>query len=104
VQIASQHAEAVSEGPRDGVEEGLLLDRIALDATDVSPRNIKFAAAVIADLAYTSLAFGDGAGMSAGVAAEAIAVEGLDQFRSSLTDVTVQNVFEGWHLIGILLL
>jgi len=86
------------------VEKGLLLDWIALDATDISPGNIEFAATVVTDFADASLAFGDGAGMSAGVAAEAIAVEGLNEFRSSLADVRVQDVFEGGHLIGILLL
>jgi hypothetical protein len=86
------------------MEEGLLLDGIALDAAYVPPRDIQFAAAVVADLADAGLAFRDGAGVSAGVAAEAVSVELLDQLGRSLADVRVEDVFECGHLMGILLL
>jgi hypothetical protein len=104
VEVASQHAEAVSEGARDGVEEGLLLDWIALDAAYVPPRDIELAAAVVAYLTDAGLAFRDGAGVSAGVAAQAVAVELLDQLGRGLADVRIEDVFERGHLVGILLL
>ena len=39
VQVAAEHAEAVGERAGIGVEERLLLDRIALHAADVAPRH-----------------------------------------------------------------
>src|SRR4051812_15986760 len=80
------------------MEEGLLLDGIALDSAHITPGNIQLAAAVVADLADAGLALGNRAGMAAGVAAQAIAIERLDQLGRSLVDVRVQDVFEGGHL------
>ena len=93
VQVASEHAEAIGKGTRNGMEEGLLLDRIALDSANVSPGDIELAAAVVANLADTGLAFGDRALVSAGVAAQAIAVERLDQLGSSLANMRVEDFF-----------
>ena len=48
------------------MEEWFLFDRIALYSAHITPRNIKRAAAVIADLANTRLSFGDRTAMPAG--------------------------------------
>src|SRR4051812_29950753 len=98
MQVASQHAKAVSEGARNGVEERLLLNWVTLDAANVPPWNVQLAAAVVANLADSCLALGNGAGVSAGVAAEAIAIEVFDQLGRGLAHVRVENVFEGGHL------
>ena len=57
VEVASQHAEAIGESARMGVEERLLFDGIALQSGGVSPGDVERAAAVEADLAYAGLAF-----------------------------------------------
>jgi hypothetical protein len=72
VQVAAQHAEAVGQRAGIGVEKRLLLDGIALRSGDVSPGNVELAAAVEADFADAGLAFGNGAAVSAGEAAQAI--------------------------------
>jgi hypothetical protein len=80
-----------------GVEEWLLLDGIALRAADISPGNVELAAAVVADFADARLAFGDGATVSAGEAAEAIVFEFLAESRIGLADADVEDVAEGGH-------
>src|SRR5256885_12890498 len=98
MKVAAEHAEAVGERAGNGMEERLFLDRVALHAADVSPGNIEFAPAVVADLADAGLAIGDRAGMSTGIAAQPIAVERLDQLGSSLAHVGVEDVFKSRHL------
>ena len=49
MQIAAQHAEAVSQRARIGVEERFLLDGIALHAADISPRHVERAALVVSE-------------------------------------------------------
>lgn len=61
------------------MEERLLLNRIALHACRVSPRDVEFAAAIKANLAYPGLAIGDRATVSAGKATNTIVTEILDQ-------------------------
>ena len=60
MQVAPEHAEAVGERARIGVEERLLLDGIALHAADVAPWHAERAATVEADLAHAHRAVGDG--------------------------------------------
>jgi hypothetical protein len=103
MKVATQHAEAIGEGAGNGVEEWFLLNGVALHAADVSPRNIKLAATVVSDLADAGLAFRNGAGVSAGVAAQTVPIQWLDQLGRSLAHVGIQNVFEGRHLKRILL-
>ena len=78
-----------------GVEEGLLFYGIALSSGGVSPGNVEFAAAVEADFADSSLAFGDGTAMPAGEAAQAMVFQVLDQARVSLADLRVEDCAEG---------
>ena len=61
------------------VEEGLLLNRIALHAADVTPWNVKLSALVKAYLADACLAFGNRAFVSAGVAAQPVAFQRFHQ-------------------------
>ena len=70
VQIAAEHAEAVRERAGVGVEERLLLDRIALHAADVAPRHAQRSALVEAHLADADRAVGQRTAMAAGEAAQ----------------------------------
>ena len=70
MQIAAEHAEAVGARTRIGVEERLLLDRIALHAADVAPRHAQPSALVEANLADADRAFGQRAAVPARVAAQ----------------------------------
>ena len=62
------------------MEERLLLDRIALHAADVAPRDVQRAAAVESDLADARGAVGQRTGVPAGDASDAAVVERLDEF------------------------
>jgi len=95
VEIASQHAEAVSQRARVSVEEGLFLDGIALYTANIAPRHIQRTAAVVAHLADAGLAVGDRATMAAGITADTVAVELFVQL--SFADVLVNDVAEGRH-------
>jgi hypothetical protein len=96
VQVASQHAEAVRESARIRVEEGLLLDGIALDSSNVAPRNIELSALVVADFADSHLSFCDRTTMATGKAADAVTLNGL--VKIAFTDVLVQDFSEGRQL------
>jgi hypothetical protein len=93
VKIAAEHAEAVGERSRISVRERLLLDGIALHATDVSPRDVERAALVEANLADSGLAFRDGAAVAAGKTADAIAFDGFVEF--AFPDATIQDFTKG---------
>src|ERR1700722_7262066 len=97
MQIASQHAKAISERSRIGMEERLFFDRIALRASNVSPRNVKLAAAVETDLADPGLSLGNRTTMPAGKTTQAIVLQCFDQPRVSLTNVAVENGPQGGH-------
>jgi hypothetical protein len=92
VQVAAEHSEAVSQRAGISVKERLLLDGIALDATDIAPGYIQRAALVVADFANAGLALWNRAAMSAGEAAHAIAVELFVQL--ALADIFVNYVTE----------
>src|SRR5438132_7791946 len=51
MKIASEHPEGQSIRPREGVEEGLLLSRVALECAHVPMRDHQRTALVVADLA-----------------------------------------------------
>ena len=63
VVIASEHAEAVGESSWVSVKEGLLLDRITLGSSSVSPRHVQSAAAIVADFANAGLTFWNDGGV-----------------------------------------
>ena len=97
MQVAAQHAETVSESAGMGVEERLFFDGIALHSGGVSPGNIERAAPIEADFANAGLAFGNGAAVTAGKAADALVVEFFVERRVRYADSLVQDVAEGGH-------
>lgn len=92
MQVAAQHPEAVGQRSGIRVKERLLLDRIALDSADVSPRDVKLTALIEADLANTRLAFCNRATVSASEAADAIALDGFVQV--AFAHLPIQNFTE----------
>jgi hypothetical protein len=97
VQIATQHAETVGESARMGVKERLLLDGITLRSGNVSPGDVEFSTAVVANLADAGLTLEDGTAMSAGKAADAIFVEGLVEVRIGFANSIIENGAKGGH-------
>ena len=95
VEVASQHAETVGQRARVGMKERLLLNWIALYSTDVSPRDVKLAALVVADLAHAGLALKDGTTMSTGKTTNAIAINRL--VKLAFTDVLIQDFTQSGH-------
>ena len=79
------------------MEERLFLNRIALHSSGVSPGDVESAAAVKADFAYTGLAFGNGAAVTAGKTAEALLVEFFVKRWIGLADSLIQDVAKGGH-------
>jgi hypothetical protein len=56
-------------------------------------RNVQGASEVEADFADAGLTFGDGTLVSAGVAAEAVAVEGLNELGRGFLHVLIEDFF-----------
>ena len=79
VEIASEHAKTVSERSGVRVKEGLLLDRIALHAADITPWHEKATALVEPDLANANRAVGQRTAVAAGVAAKSTVGQTLVQ-------------------------
>jgi hypothetical protein len=75
MKIAAEHAEAVGQRSRVNVEEGLLFDGIALDASHVPPRHAEAAPFVEPNLAHPDCAFGQRAAVAARIAAQAAVIE-----------------------------
>jgi hypothetical protein len=65
VEVASEHAEAVCERARIGVKKRLLLNRIALHAADVAPRDVQLAALVETDFTHADGTLGQRTAMAA---------------------------------------
>jgi hypothetical protein len=86
------------------MEERLLLDRITLHSADVPPGNVELTAAIKAHFADTRLTVGNGATVSAGEAAHAIAVKFLNQVGIGLSDAGIEDVAEGGHRIILCLI
>src|SRR5262249_40204811 len=77
------------------MEEGLLLDGIALHPADVSPGNVKLPALVESHFAHSRLAFEYGAAVPAREAANAIPLDGLVEF--TFADVLIQDFTQRGH-------
>jgi hypothetical protein len=97
VEIAHKHPEAECESPRVGVEERFLLNRIALDATDIAPRYAQVTVAIEPYLAHADRAVGDGTFVPAGVASHAAVRYGLDELGRRLDRSSIEDVGEGGH-------
>ena len=74
------------------MKKRLLLDGITLHSAHVSPRNVELSAVVVADLANSGLSFRNWTTMAAGIAAEAIALNGFVQF--AFADILIQDFAE----------
>ena len=81
------------------MEKWLLFDGIALHAGNISPRNVERAAAIEADLAHAGLPVGNRAAMSAGVAADAIAIQLFPESGVGFANVRVgcEDVMQRGH-------
>src|SRR5271165_5022617 len=97
MQVAAQHAKAVGQRSRISMEERLLLDRIALHAAHITPRDIESAAAVISNFANSGLAVGNRTAMAAGVTANAIAVKLLVKLACAFANVLVYDIAQSGH-------
>ena len=86
-----------ASAPGMGVEERLLLDRIALDAADVAARDVEHAAAIEPHLADAGRAVRDGTLVAARVTLEPVLRDGLDQFRCGLGRSFLEHFGEGGH-------
>jgi len=102
MKIAAHHAEAVGKSSRIGVKKWLLFDRIALRSRRVSPRRVERSTAVVADLADTGLAFGNGAAMAASEAADSILIELFVKTSIGLADSFVENGAQGGHGVPLI--
>ena len=97
MQIAAQHPEAERERARARMEEGLLFNRIALDAADVSPGDAQLAAAIEPYLADPNRAVRDRALVAARIAAHPVLRDFLDKFRRGLCRSRLENIRERRH-------
>ena len=79
VKVAAEHTEGKSVGAGQRVEEGLLLDGIALEGPDVAPGHLQDAPFVVTDAADALAPLRDRAPVPAGVAAQAPILEALDE-------------------------
>jgi hypothetical protein len=68
-----------------------------LHSADVSPRHVEFPALVVADLANAGLTFRDRTAVSAGEAANSIAINFF--VKLSFADVLIEYFAEGGHRI-----
>ena len=97
MEIAAEHAEAERQRAGMGVEERLLLDRIALHAADVAIRHVQHAAAIEAHLADAGGAVGNGTRVAARMTAQPAAVDRLDQLRRGLDRPGLEHLSESGH-------
>jgi hypothetical protein len=79
------------------MEKRFLLDGIALDSANVSPRNIQRSAAIVTNLANSRLTVGNRATMATGVTTHTVAIELFIKLASTLTHVLVNDVTQGGH-------
>jgi hypothetical protein len=97
MQVTPQHPEAIGERAGISVKKRFLLDRIALRAGSIAPRDKQRSAAVVADFADAGLALGDGTAMSAGEAANPVVLELLVKTGIRFADSLVENTAQGGH-------
>lgn len=77
------------------MEERLLLDRITLHSTDISPGNKELPTAVVTNFADSGLALGNRATMPAGKATHTVAIKRFVQI--SLTDLFINDIAKSVH-------
>jgi len=77
------------------VEERLFFDRVALDYTGVAPGNVQRSASVVANLADTWLALGDGTAVTTGKTAYPVAIKFFVEF--AFADILVNDIAQRRH-------
>ena len=97
VQIAAEHPKTVGERAGISVEEGLLLNRVALHSGDISPGNVEGAATIVANLTDTGLSLANWAAVAAGIAADAVAIQFLPESGVAFADARIKDVAKGGH-------
>src|SRR5580693_6768681 len=95
MQIASQHAKAISQRTRIRVKKRLLLNRIALHSADISPRHIQSAAAVVPHLANAGLSLRYRTAMPARITPYPIAIQLL--VKLALANLLVNDIAKRSH-------
>ena len=95
MQIAPEHPEAVRQTAWVGVEERLLLDRVALHTGNIAPGHPQVAPFVVADLADADCPIRNRAPMSARKAPEPVRVDLLVDLP--LPGVSTEGLGEGGH-------
>lgn len=93
MQVAAEHAEAVCQRARVGMEEWFLLNGVALHSPHVAPGNVKLASCIEPDFADPRLTFRNGTAVAAGIATNAIAIDRLVQL--ALADILIENFAKG---------
>jgi hypothetical protein len=95
MKVASQHPETERESARADVKERLLLDGIALNTADVTPRHVQGATPVETHFANPRLPFWDGTTVPAGVTADAFVVKRLPEY--AFLDVVGEHFGKSGH-------
>ena len=98
MEIAAEHADAVSQRARIDVKKRLLLDRIALHAADIAPRDVQPSALVEANFAHAHRAVGDRTLMAAGMTAESPAGQRFDELGRRLAGAGRQDMLKSGHV------
>ena len=98
MEVAAEHAEAEGERSRIRMEERLLLDRIALEPADVTPRDEQLAAPIDADFADAHRPLGNRAFMAAGVAPQPVVADRFDELGRCLGCSLLENFGKRCHI------
>jgi len=95
VQVATEHAETVSQRARIGVMEGLLFDRVALHSGGVTPGYLELARFIEANFADAQLPIGNVAAVAASETAYKTPVELF--VKLAFANIGVKNILERGH-------
>src|SRR5262249_22756484 len=90
VEITTQHPETVCQSSRISMEKWFLLNGIALQSSNIVPGHIERSTTIESYLAHTGQTIGNGAAMSTGETAYAVAVQFLVEFTG--TNVLIDDV------------
>ena len=96
--VATQHTEAQRQRARERMKERFLLDRIALQRSDVALRNIEFASSIESNFADARQAVENDAPMAARETSDAVVVKLL--VENALDRTFSKNIFEGTCFSG----
>src|SRR2546426_8262 len=101
VQVTTEHAEGDRVGAGEGMKEGLLLDRVALQGANVATRDHQRAAAVVANFADAPKPLLDQAAVSARIAANLVVRQlFIERPERAFLDPPVERQRERCRLFG----